>query len=104
MIITSWHEHQKNTLRGFLDVQLESGLLLHGLTVHEKNGERWVGMPSRPYQGADGQQKWEQIVEIPDADRRRQFRDAVLAALDEYLAAAGQPQGQPDGDNAPNWL
>src|SRR4051794_41113381 len=43
------------TLRGFLDINLpDLGLELRGLMVHEKNGSRWLAIPSVPQKAKDG--------------------------------------------------
>jgi hypothetical protein len=44
----------KNTLRGFVDVELGIGLQIKGATLRVTEGRPWVGMPSRPMMGADG--------------------------------------------------
>lgn len=38
----------RNTLRGTAVVQLRSGLLINGFTVHESGPSSWVGMPTCP--------------------------------------------------------
>jgi hypothetical protein len=45
----------KNSLRGFVEVELGIGLQIKGATLQVTEGRAWIGMPARPMIGADGQ-------------------------------------------------
>jgi hypothetical protein len=45
---------RKNSLRGFVSVELGIGLQVHGATLQVAAGRPWIGMPSRPMM-RDGQ-------------------------------------------------
>jgi hypothetical protein len=77
----------RNTLQGFCTLLLPSGLRLHDCTLHEKEGKRWVGLPSRPYKDESGRQKWSAVVDIPDYATRERFCVAALAAIDAFILA-----------------
>jgi hypothetical protein len=68
----------KNTLRGFFDVELPSGLKINGCTLHAKDGKSWVGLPAREWQKPDGSKSWTPMVEINDREARDKFNAAVL--------------------------
>jgi hypothetical protein len=68
---------EKNTLRGFFDLELPSGMILSGCMVHTKNDQWWVGLPSKPYTAADGTQSWSKIVDFRDGKTRDRFQDEV---------------------------
>lgn len=72
---------RKNTLAGFFDVELPSGLVLCGCTLHEKGDSRWVGLPARPYTDSSGKQTWAKIVDFVDRDRAKRFQEGVLPAV-----------------------
>jgi len=76
---------EKNTLRGFADLVLPSGLKIIGATLHEKNGSRWVGMPGRPYTKEDGKQSWANIIDFVDRPTKDRFTAQALEAIDEFL-------------------
>ena len=38
---------EKNSLRGFFDLRLPSGLVLRGCSLHLSHGRWWIGMPAR---------------------------------------------------------
>ncbi len=80
--ILDWKPFQKNTLRAFFGVALPSGMMIHGLQLHEKAGSRWIGMPAREYE-KDGQKAWAKIIEFQSRDAADRFRDAVLEAIDQ---------------------
>jgi hypothetical protein len=86
--ILSWRACARNTLLGFADVRLSSGIVIRGLTVHQKGERRWIGLPARPYETDSGSTSWAPVVEIPDRETRERFEELVLAALDQHLGAA----------------
>jgi hypothetical protein len=48
--IVDFRPFEKNTLRGFATVRLTGvNLEIRDITIHEKNGNRWVSLPSKPY-------------------------------------------------------
>jgi hypothetical protein len=85
IIITAWKPHVQNTLRGFLSVNLPSGMTIHNLTVHAKGEARWVGLPAREWTNGQGVKQYSRLIEFADRQTANKFRDQVLAALDTYL-------------------
>jgi hypothetical protein len=79
---------EKNTLRAFFDVELPSGMVLCGCTLHEKEGRRWIGLPAKPYTKDDGSQSWVKIVDFAGRDKAAQFRDLVLPAVLAVMSEA----------------
>jgi hypothetical protein len=89
--------YEKNTLRGFADLRLDSGLILHECALHQRGGEEWVGLPSRSFTGNDGTTKWTPIVEVTKeakASFQRQALDAIhaVAGNTKNAAATTQPK------------
>lgn len=95
--IVTFRGYTKNTLCGFLTVRLTNiGLEIRDMTLHQKNGSRWIALPARSYQD-HGQTKWAYIVKFYDKDKWTQFQKACLKALDTYLADkknAGEMEGR----------
>ena len=54
--IEEFREMRRNTLLGFARVRLPSGLILHDVAVHQKEGRAWASPPGRPALGKDGTQ------------------------------------------------
>jgi hypothetical protein len=90
--ILGFKPFEKNTLRGFFDIELASGLILRGCTLHEKNERRWVGLPAKPYTGNDGGQTWAAIVDFRDKRTAARFQElttvAAVAAYERVRGAA----------------
>jgi hypothetical protein len=81
--------YEKNTLRGFADLELSRvGLVLRDCTWHEKNGKEWVGFAARSYEDKDGNTAWQPIVEFAEGatEARQQFQQQALEAI--HLAVA----------------
>ena len=87
---SNWQPFSKNTLQGFVDLLLPSGLRIHGCLLHEKNGERWISFPGKPYSDQDGNRQWGTLLEFPDKTRLQDFQRQALAAVDR-LKKGGRP-------------
>jgi DNA-binding cell septation regulator SpoVG len=84
-IARDWKPYQKNSLQGFISIELPSGLIVREITVHEKDGTRWLGMPSKSYQKQDGTTGWTPQVDFKDAQARSRFTREALKAIDKLL-------------------
>ncbi len=92
-----WRERRSNTLLGFCKLTLPSGMVLHDVAVHERNGTRWVAPPGRPQLDKDGQIRkdpttgrilYTATVEFADRVSRDRFQTQALAAIDQLLGGA----------------
>jgi hypothetical protein len=80
---------ERNTLRGFCRVRLPSGLIIHDVAIHQKNGSAWASPPSKAMLTRDGQQMknnegkplWLPTVTFASRETRDKFSDAVPTAL-----------------------
>lgn len=88
--IADWRPHEKNTRKGFFTAILPSGLVLHDLMLHERNGSRWIAFPAKEWVNAAGEKQFSRFVAFASRDVADKFRDAILAALDRHLAE-GRP-------------
>jgi hypothetical protein len=90
---TDWRTVTKSSLRGFAVLELSpSGLVLRDCALHERDGKRWISLPSRPQLDAAGQHRkgpatgkalWLPVVEIKGKAERERFQAAALAAIDQ---------------------
>lgn len=92
MKILKFRKFEKNTLRGFIEVELPSGMCIRDLTLHSKNGQRWIGYPARKYEKDDGTTGWMNLIYFPDREVNEKFQQGVKQALDIHL------QNEPDND------
>jgi hypothetical protein len=92
--ILNFRAFEKNTLRGFFDLQLPSGIILRGCTFHVKGERRWIGFPAKPVTKPDGTQSWVNIVDFVDNKTKYLLQDMALPPVLAALAAAsrGEPR------------
>jgi hypothetical protein len=98
---SEWGPLSKGALRGFVDLELQpSGLVLHGCTLMESNGRRWIGLPARPQLHQDGsavispktgKPAWTPIIEIKGREEKERFQTAALVAVDKLLGRGSAP-------------
>ena len=88
---------RSHTLFGFCDIAIpEMRLLIHDLSVHQKDGKRWANLPAKPLITRDGvvrkddlgKTAYVPILEFTDRATRNAFSDRVIASLLEYAPAA----------------
>jgi hypothetical protein len=48
MICTKFVPLERGALRGFADLELDSGLVIHDARLMESSGKRWVNLPGKP--------------------------------------------------------
>jgi len=84
--ITRFTPYQKNTtLQGFLAVRLtETGLEIRDIALHQKDGNRWLQLPAKPYKKQDGGKGWSYILNFHKKEHSNKFQEVVLKALDAF--------------------
>ena len=91
-IVLNFKPLERNTLGGVFDLELPSGLVLSGCTLHEKNGKFRTGLPAKPWTKQDGSQSWAKIVDFRDKETSDKFQRTVtpiaIAALERMRGAA----------------
>jgi hypothetical protein len=85
IIIRGWKPYRLGTLAGYLDIELPGGLVIHGCALLEKDGDRWISLPSKQRRTGVGAITWVPTVSFPDRATRDEFQSLALAALDAYL-------------------
>jgi len=73
----------KNTLLGWVNLQMPSGMRIRDCSIHKKGDSIWVGLPARKYTKDDGTEGWAALVEFADADSRRRFQYQAVAAVED---------------------
>jgi hypothetical protein len=89
ILISDWKPRLSGTLRGFCTVHLPSGLTLHEVSVHTRDGSWWVMPASKPMiskdgaalRDADGRIRYSPIVSFESRQARDRFNAGVLDAL-----------------------
>jgi hypothetical protein len=78
------------SLVGFFTADLPSGLTLHELMLHHRDGAWWISFPSKPMLGSDGTALRDErgkvryskpLIEFTNRKARDRFTTAVLDAM-----------------------
>jgi hypothetical protein len=90
VIVEEWKAVGRNTLLGFCRVRLPSGMVLHDVAVHSKNGKLWATPAGKPRLGRDGLQMtdpttgkllWSPIVGFETKALSDRFSAQIIEAL-----------------------
>jgi hypothetical protein len=89
VVITEWKPLHRNTLRGFVTAHLPSGMVLHELAVHRRDGAWWIAPPGKPMLGRDGvamrddagKLRYQTIIEFDPPAAKQRFSNAIIEAL-----------------------
>jgi hypothetical protein len=69
-----------------------SASFLRDCSCHQHEGKEWISLPGHPYQGSDGIQRWQPIVEFAEGARetRRQFQEKALESIHAIAKAEAE--------------
>jgi len=102
MEVTKYTPVNKGNLLGFASCRFNLPSLgmfyINSIGVCQKNGQRWVNMPNKPYETPDGIKKYQNFCGFEERDCHTRLQDAFFKAFDEYMAQNkrefGAAQGQ----------
>jgi hypothetical protein len=72
-------------LLAFLTIETPSGLIIRDCRLFEKDGKRWIGLPSRQYTKADGSTAYAQIIDLASKQLYSRFQEDAIQAVDAFL-------------------
>jgi len=85
---SDWRPFERGTMKGWLTLTLPSKMIVRDCSLpREPDGRRWIGLPAKKYDSADGSSGWSNLVDFADKAAYRRFQDAALKAFDCYRAA-----------------
>jgi hypothetical protein len=80
--VVKFKPYAKGPLMGFADIFVtKMGLEVNGVSVFNKDGKKWVGMPSREYKNEAGETKYAPIIRFRDKNQNDKFCGLVLEAV-----------------------
>ena len=88
--VSNFKAFNKNTLRGFFDVEFSFGMILKECVLCEKDSKQWIGWPAKPYDKRDGTKAWTNIVDFVDNKSKYLLQDEVLPLVLAAMAEAGR--------------
>lgn len=78
-------ERNTGALRGHANLELpDIGLHLYGCALFEKDGRRWISLPTRDYTGQDGKKAYLKMGSFPDKTIADQFNSAAITAIEAF--------------------
>jgi hypothetical protein len=82
--IASFKRMDKNTLKGFITVNLTNvGIQIRDICLHRKGDRQWLAMPARGYEDSQGNKKWSYVIDWTDENKKRVFESTVFGLLRE---------------------
>lgn len=76
----------KGNVLGYFDILLQKQHLeIYDCVLLQKDGKRWVSMPTKKFKNEKGEDKYSTIVRIHEKELQQTFIDAVKDAVDEFL-------------------
>jgi hypothetical protein len=87
--ILDWRPLRKNSLLGFVSVELPSGMTIADVTILTGPNGPWASPPAKPQidrtgavmKGANGKTVYLPIINFTSKERRNAFSDHVIAAM-----------------------
>lgn len=78
-------DESKNTV-GYADVVIDDAFVIHGVGIVEKDGKRFVSMPSKVWKNKEGEEKRRDVCHPIVTSARIEIQNAVFAAYDSKKA------------------
>ncbi len=87
--ITEFTAVHRNSLRGFATVVQPSGMILHDVAIHQRDGSAWASPASKPMLDRNGQQMknedgkplWVPIISFSSKAVRDKWSGAIIEAV-----------------------
>lgn len=77
----------KGLLVGFADFYIpKTGIEIFGCQLFQKDGKRWINMPSREYTNAEGEKKYMPYIRFRENAHKDLFTELALKAIDKKCA------------------
>jgi hypothetical protein len=87
--VSNFKRLDKNSLRGFFDLELPSGMILRSCSYHVKGDSQWIGWPAKPYVKEDGSKAWQNIIDFVDNKTKYILQDHVIPLVLQAMSEAG---------------
>jgi hypothetical protein len=93
----------KGSFLGYADFYIpKTGLEIFSCQVFQKDGKRWVNMPSREYTNEQGEKKFSSYLRYRDPAHRDMFNELALKAIEKKCAEMQtQSAIQPPAEDVP---
>lgn len=87
----SFKAHKSGSLLGFANLFVpKMGLEIFGLSLHQKEGKRWLNMPSREYEDENGERKYLSIIRFREKSHYNAFIDKAKECIEKWCVNNGE--------------
>jgi len=92
--ILNYKKLEKGSLLGFVDFYVpKMGLEIFGSSIHQKDGRRWLNLPSKEYKDKDtSETKWSSVIRFREREHQNAFSKAVLDSLNAWIVKNSNEQ------------
>jgi DNA-binding cell septation regulator SpoVG len=92
MKIVSYRQVNKGAVVGSFSLKIpEWKFIIHGMTLFQKDGMRWISMPSSKVE-ENGETNYYRHCYFTDKDYTERFNESVFKALEEYWKENQEPE------------
>lgn len=83
---TDFRSYQKGSLQGFANFWVpKMGLEIYGCSLYQKDGRRWINLPSKEYKDKEtGEIKYPSVIRFRDKLHYEAFCESAKKAIDEW--------------------
>jgi len=91
MEIQNFKQINKGCLLAKFDIMVPQwNMTIKDCALFEKGGKKWITLPSKQYEGADGQKKHFELVRFPKEVKER-FQNKCIEKLKPMLSVPQEP-------------
>lgn len=82
-----YHAVNQGTLLGYADFYIpKTGQEIYGCQLHQKEGRRWINVPSREYKNELGEKKYAPFMRYREKTHMEAFLEACKKAIEKKCA------------------
>lgn len=72
-------------VKAYADVIIDDSVVIHGVKLIDKNGKKFIAMPSKSWTNTQGEKISKDMVHPISSSARKEISDAVFGAYETYL-------------------
>lgn len=97
-------QYEKGHLRGFCDLYIDKwDIEIHGCSIYEKNGGRWIVLPGKEFENEAGEKKWKPFITFRNAKHKDLFVKLAMESVKDWWIENKDKQVQNASARSENW-
>ena len=88
IVCTAFKESKKDYLEGFATLQADlegKKIVMNNCALFNKDGNRWLNLPTHPYKDKDGETKYGRNIVFVDFEDQKKFSADALSAVLKFI-------------------